>query len=240
MAWADGETRVLASPDDAPDGWIIPADSDLEWSEDGARLFFGWRPLRPDELEKPDTAEADGAFDAYDTDAILARARCGRLALAGPDHQPGAEDPVATDQGPHVPRGPPHGRRHQRRPGRPRPPRGGRAPQRPGGAGPLGRALPARRDVDGRRRRRLRGGPGHGRAHLRGEGDPGPADACRPAAASWRTGTTGAGTCTTWPPARRATSPRTWACPSPTRTTTRRTPRAATAWVVGPRETPRP
>jgi len=73
MAWTDGETRVLASPDDAPDGWIIPADSDLEWSEDGARLFFGWRPVRPDELEKPDTAKDDGAFDAYDTDAILAK-----------------------------------------------------------------------------------------------------------------------------------------------------------------------
>jgi dipeptidyl aminopeptidase/acylaminoacyl peptidase len=69
MAWTDGAARLLAGPDDAPGGWIIPGDNGLAWSDDGARLFFGWRPLRPDELEEPDTAHAP--FDAYDTDAIL-------------------------------------------------------------------------------------------------------------------------------------------------------------------------
>jgi dipeptidyl aminopeptidase/acylaminoacyl peptidase len=61
---------------DAPEGWFIPADTDISWSEDGERLFFGWRPLRADEVEddagEPDSDAAEAAdFDAYDVDDIL-------------------------------------------------------------------------------------------------------------------------------------------------------------------------
>jgi dipeptidyl aminopeptidase/acylaminoacyl peptidase len=78
MAWSAGATKTLVASDAAPAGWFVPVTNQLQWSDDGARLFFGWRPLRPDELEKearagrtaaaPDTSKP---FDAYDTAAIL-------------------------------------------------------------------------------------------------------------------------------------------------------------------------
>lgn len=79
MAWSDSETAELASEADAPEGWFIPASSSLTWSDDAERLFFGWRPLRADELEaETDDAEAesteeaeDAPFDPYDLQAIL-------------------------------------------------------------------------------------------------------------------------------------------------------------------------
>ncbi len=79
MAWNGREATLLAAEADAPQGWFIPAGSDLSWSEDGARLFFGWRPERPDEIEARMAAtggaeegdDADVPFDPYDTDAIL-------------------------------------------------------------------------------------------------------------------------------------------------------------------------
>jgi len=71
-AWAAGATSTLVASDAAPAGWIVPTVNELAWSDDGARLFFGWRPLRADEKEKPDTTHAAAKlFDAYDTAAIL-------------------------------------------------------------------------------------------------------------------------------------------------------------------------
>jgi dipeptidyl aminopeptidase/acylaminoacyl peptidase len=76
-SWKWADTRVLASATDAPDGWIIPVGAPVAWSDDGADIYFGWRPRHADEPEgtaepapAPDT-ETEKAFDAYDTEAIL-------------------------------------------------------------------------------------------------------------------------------------------------------------------------
>ena len=72
MRWTGGTPAPAASSADAPDGWIIPAGAPVEWSEDGARIYFGWRPRHADETDKPTEAKEDAPFDAYDTEAILA------------------------------------------------------------------------------------------------------------------------------------------------------------------------
>lgn len=77
MAWTDGAASTLVAMDAAPKGWFIPAAANpLQWSDDDTRLFFGWRPLRPDEADEDDDkaedeSEDEEPFDAYDTDAIL-------------------------------------------------------------------------------------------------------------------------------------------------------------------------
>lgn len=80
VAWAAGDTRTLVAEDGAPEGWIVPTVNELRWSDDGARLFFGWRPLRADEIQSAAQGESsDGEgqsaepepFNAYDTAAIL-------------------------------------------------------------------------------------------------------------------------------------------------------------------------
>ncbi len=77
MAWDGSATSELVNEDDAPEGWFIPANNSLTWSDDAQRLFFGWRPLRADEMddemgsEEGEEAE-ETPFDPYDTDAILA------------------------------------------------------------------------------------------------------------------------------------------------------------------------
>lgn len=70
MAWDGAAAVALVDSDDAPDGWHIPAQNSLAWSADGSRLYFGWRPWRPDELET-EAADEEQAFDPYDTNAIL-------------------------------------------------------------------------------------------------------------------------------------------------------------------------
>jgi dipeptidyl aminopeptidase/acylaminoacyl peptidase len=74
MAWLGGETRTLVATDAGPAGWVVPAVNELRWSDDGTRVFFGWRPLRPDEV-KTAASGAQGAepkpFAAHDTAAIL-------------------------------------------------------------------------------------------------------------------------------------------------------------------------
>ncbi len=76
-AWLGGETRTLVATDAGPAGWVVPSVNELRWSEDGNRLFFGWRPLRADEVKEgsapPGAERADSAkpFNAYDSVAIL-------------------------------------------------------------------------------------------------------------------------------------------------------------------------
>jgi dipeptidyl aminopeptidase/acylaminoacyl peptidase len=92
MAWNGATTQELVSSDDAPDGWFVPTTNGLRWSENGERLFFGWRPIRNDEKKKfaklaegeTSTAGAEKVgggdageeeaepFNPYDTEAILA------------------------------------------------------------------------------------------------------------------------------------------------------------------------
>ena len=87
----DDAARVAAASADAPEGWFVPSVNELAWSDDGERLFFGYKPddekIEPeaaddtadtaDSADTADTAEAaDGEeaapFDPYDVDAILA------------------------------------------------------------------------------------------------------------------------------------------------------------------------
>ncbi|MBT8336925.1 MAG: prolyl oligopeptidase family serine peptidase [Gemmatimonadetes bacterium] len=80
--WSADGTETWADEAALPDSGIIPTNTQIEWSEDGRRLFFTWRPVRPDEREAMAAAEstgdsdadgdADAPFDAYDTEAILA------------------------------------------------------------------------------------------------------------------------------------------------------------------------
>jgi dipeptidyl aminopeptidase/acylaminoacyl peptidase len=72
VAWTGEEqAKTLVAMDGAPRGWVVPADNTLRWSDDGGRLFFGWRPLRPDEVATSANPGSDRPFDAYDTDRIL-------------------------------------------------------------------------------------------------------------------------------------------------------------------------
>ncbi|MFC1662079.1 S9 family peptidase, partial [Gemmatimonadota bacterium] len=90
LAWDGQETSTLVTSADAPDSWFVPTTNSLRWSKDGERLFFGWRPIREDEMEKLEGMGEAGAageapaeeaaeketgeepFDPYDADAILA------------------------------------------------------------------------------------------------------------------------------------------------------------------------
>lgn len=70
----DGATRAakqLVSPDKAPAGWMLPLKSDLAWSKDGQRLFFGFKPGAPKPAAEP---KKDASPGPYDFDAILAKA----------------------------------------------------------------------------------------------------------------------------------------------------------------------
>jgi dipeptidyl aminopeptidase/acylaminoacyl peptidase len=79
--WDGDAGQEVATAEDAPDGWTLPADNDVAWSDDGARVFFGVRPEHEDDEEKADTdtdtADSDTtaadttAFDPYDTEALL-------------------------------------------------------------------------------------------------------------------------------------------------------------------------
>ncbi|MEJ2540657.1 MAG: prolyl oligopeptidase family serine peptidase [Gemmatimonadota bacterium] len=84
MHWRQGgAARVLVAPDEAPEGWFIPAGTELRWHDDGQAVFFGWRPMWPDEVESlardesqdtggPEGEEDAAPFEPYDLDAILA------------------------------------------------------------------------------------------------------------------------------------------------------------------------
>ncbi|MEE4270377.1 MAG: prolyl oligopeptidase family serine peptidase [Thermoanaerobaculales bacterium] len=79
-----GAARRVASKADAPEGFTVPSVNELQWSRDGARLFFGFKPAaETDTAVATATATATGKetatatatedpFDPYDPDAILA------------------------------------------------------------------------------------------------------------------------------------------------------------------------
>ncbi len=79
-----GDTRThaqITASADAPESWYLPAENELVWSRDGARLFFGYRlrsdwqpPDDGDREEQADAEEGDSAtddFDPFDFEAIL-------------------------------------------------------------------------------------------------------------------------------------------------------------------------
>jgi dipeptidyl aminopeptidase/acylaminoacyl peptidase len=81
--WDGSAAREAVGVEDAPDGWMIPADNSLRWTRDGQRLFFGYRPsgsdgdeargAMPEEAgsEEGRGAEDETPFDPYDVDALL-------------------------------------------------------------------------------------------------------------------------------------------------------------------------
>jgi len=66
-----GEAALAASRDNAPDGYTVPSKNELRWSRNGARLFFGFKPVDEDEEKDTNDAEEDAPFDPYDFDALL-------------------------------------------------------------------------------------------------------------------------------------------------------------------------
>ncbi len=79
MMWNGREVTVAVAAEDVPEGWMLPAtDNRLQWTEDGERLFFGYRPaVDHDEGanesgdEDAEGEESEEPFDPYDFDAIL-------------------------------------------------------------------------------------------------------------------------------------------------------------------------
>ncbi len=79
--WNGEDTRTLLEPSDLREGWILPARTQLRWSRDGQRLFYGDRPFNQEEEERF-AAQAEGGADVtgdeeepvdpYDVNAILA------------------------------------------------------------------------------------------------------------------------------------------------------------------------
>ncbi len=67
--WDGDGVRDLANPEDLEDGRVIPAGSQLRWSEDGQRLFFGTR-VGPGPTPGTDPG-GDQEVDPYDVDSIL-------------------------------------------------------------------------------------------------------------------------------------------------------------------------
>ncbi len=71
--WDDSGARAVASEADAPEGWTLPAVQELAWSRDGQRLFFGFKPVDPDEEQEAveGEEEEDEAFEPYDVESIV-------------------------------------------------------------------------------------------------------------------------------------------------------------------------
>ncbi|MGD9252995.1 MAG: hypothetical protein PVG92_03575, partial [Holophagae bacterium] len=69
--WTGGDARAAVTAGDAPEGFSLPAANELEWSRDGARLFFGFRYGGEAEDVPSDADAEEQAFDPYDFDAIL-------------------------------------------------------------------------------------------------------------------------------------------------------------------------
>ncbi len=61
----DSAVKKLATSKAANEGWYIPAENDLDWTKDGKRLFYGYKPR--EEKKEKDTTEAG----LYDVDRIL-------------------------------------------------------------------------------------------------------------------------------------------------------------------------
>ncbi len=71
------ESGCLAASKEAPEGWTIPSKNRLAWTRDGMRLYFGYKPVDPEEekekeKEKKEKNESEEEpYDPYDFDAIL-------------------------------------------------------------------------------------------------------------------------------------------------------------------------
>lgn len=73
FSWRPGDEspEQLLSQEDAPEGYYLPFDNQLNWTNDGQRLFFGFRPDRfavVDEQEPSFTSELDSIKAQADID----------------------------------------------------------------------------------------------------------------------------------------------------------------------------
>jgi dipeptidyl aminopeptidase/acylaminoacyl peptidase len=70
-----GDAKRMVSRKDALDGFTVPSKNELIWSRDGARLFFGFKPIGADDEghSEPKTDDEEATFDPYDLEAVLAR-----------------------------------------------------------------------------------------------------------------------------------------------------------------------
>ncbi len=62
-------TQVV-TPEDAPEGWFLPAKNQLKWSRDGRRLFFGFKPEEFRQVEE-EKKEKEKDIDLFDLEGIL-------------------------------------------------------------------------------------------------------------------------------------------------------------------------
>jgi dipeptidyl aminopeptidase/acylaminoacyl peptidase len=71
------EARQAVTSEHIPESWLLPEKNDLNWSEDGKRLYFGFRPeeFHPEKEEEPqkegESAEGKSEVDLFDYDQIL-------------------------------------------------------------------------------------------------------------------------------------------------------------------------
>lgn len=68
-AEADKLTQVV-TPEDAPEGWFLPAKNQLKWSRDGRRIFFGFKPEEFRQVEE-NNKEKDKDIDLFEVEGIL-------------------------------------------------------------------------------------------------------------------------------------------------------------------------
>ena len=69
--WNGTEATLTVAGDAIPDGWHIPSSNALTWTDDGHRLFFGYRPDDAEDEKEEDT-DTTQVFDPYDMEALLA------------------------------------------------------------------------------------------------------------------------------------------------------------------------
>lgn len=68
---SDDQTEVLVDSSDVEDDWALRTNNDLEWTDNGARLFFGLMPRAMVEVDQNTTEEEADSVDIYDMEQIL-------------------------------------------------------------------------------------------------------------------------------------------------------------------------
>ncbi len=73
--WTGGDARKAVSREDAPEGFTVPSKNELTWSRDGARLFFGFKPVDDAAVDDPEEGDEDDdlPFDPYDLEVVLSK-----------------------------------------------------------------------------------------------------------------------------------------------------------------------
>lgn len=67
-----GKAAQVVKSQDAPEGWLIPEKNDVSWSEDGQRIFFGFKPEEfREEEQKDEQKDKEEEIDLFDLEKIL-------------------------------------------------------------------------------------------------------------------------------------------------------------------------